>query len=304
MARPRHELKEELSIRKLVTFYYREMSKHFYTRGERHDFWEFIYIDRGEVEFFTDLGTYHLRQGDILFFMPELFHGGRAINQSPCSIIILSFECDAPCMSEFTGECRFRLQEDEYRLLSLIVQEGIQAFDPPVNAPLISGCPHGREDASFGGEQLIRNYLEILLIRLIRRRRAERKELVAAAKAALVGERQGDDLFAGMIAFLQKNLSEQFTLDQLCDRFAISRTGLKMIFKEQVGIGAIEYFNRLKIDKAKQMIREENGNFSAIAEHLGYSSIHQFSKQFKRIADMTPSEYARSIIARTQRIGG
>lgn len=301
MTRPRYVLKEELTIRKLVTFYYREMSKHFYTRGEKHDFWEFIYIDKGEVEFFTDLGNYHLRQGDILFFMPNMFHGGRALNKTTSSIIILSFECESDSMSVFEGECRFRLQEDEYRILSFIVQEGLQAFDPPVNSPTISGCPHESDDAMFGGEQLIRNYLEILLIRLIRRRRAERN---ASGTAALVGEKQGDESIARMIGYLQSHLDRNFTLDQLCDIFAISRTGLKMIFKVHTGIGAMEYFNRLKIDHAKQLIREENGNFSAIAESLGYSSIHHFSKQFKRITNMTPSEYARSILARTRRIGG
>ncbi|MDF2725253.1 MAG: transcriptional regulator, AraC family [Paenibacillus sp.] len=299
--RPRHVLKEELVVRKLVTFYYREMSKHFYTRGEKHDFWEFVYVDRGEVEFFTDLGTHHLKQGDILFLMPNLFHGGRAVNQSISSLIILSFECEAACMSVFEGECRFRLQEDESRILSLIVQEGQQAFDPPVNSPVISGCPQESEDAVFGGEQLIRNYLEILLIRLVRRRRAERN---VSGMAALGEETRGDDSIVKMIGFLQNNLTRNFTLDELCDIFAISRTGLKMIFKQHTGIGAMEYFNRLKIDQAKQLIREENSNFSAIAECLGYSSIHYFSKQFKRITSMTPSEYARSIIARTRRIGG
>ncbi|MDF2662814.1 MAG: transcriptional regulator, AraC family [Paenibacillus sp.] len=260
--RPRHVLKEELAIRKLVTFYYREMSKHFSTKGgERHEFWEFIYIDKGEVEFYTDLGTYHLRQGDILFFMPNLFHGGRSLNKTTCNIIILSFECDSACMSVFEGECRFRLQEDEYQILSLIV----------------------------------------FLIRLIRRRRAEQS---ARSKAALVGEVPTNESFSKIIQFMKSHIEQNYTLDQLCDIFAISRTGLKMIFKEHTGIGAMEYFNRLKVDRAKQLIREENGNISSIAESLGYSSIHHFSKQFKRIADMTPSEYARSILARTRRIGG
>ncbi|GAA3405175.1 AraC family transcriptional regulator [Paenibacillus hodogayensis] len=301
MLRPRYELKEDLSIRKLVTFYYREMSKHFYTRGETHDFWEFVYVDRGEVEFFTDLGVYRLRQGDMLLLMPNLFHGGRAVNKATCNLIIMSFECASSCMEELTGECLIRLQEDEYRLLALIVQEGIRAFDPPINAPLCSGCPQQNAEADFGAEQLIRNFLEILLIRLIRRRRQERKE---SEKDTLIAAQHGDDLFARIVAFLHNHLNERFTLDELCDRFAISRTGLKMIFKARTGAGAMEYFSRMKIDRAKQLIREENGNLSAIAEILGYSSIHHFSKQFKRISNMTPSEYSRSIVARTKRIGG
>lgn len=56
--------------------------------------------------------------------------------------------------------------------------------------------------------------------------------------------------------------------------------------------------------KAKRLIREESATVSEIAERLGYSSLHYFSKQFKHIMDMTPSDYARSITARAERIRG
>ena len=43
------------------------------------------------------------------------------------------------------------------------------------------------------------------------------------------------------------------------------------------------------------MIREQNLNFTQIADCLGYASIHYFSRQFKKITGMTPSEYSLSI---------
>ena len=49
------------------------------------------------------------------------------------------------------------------------------------------------------------------------------------------------------------------------------------------------------------MIRDEQMNFTQIAEALGYSSIHYFSRQFKKLAGMTPSEYASSIRAISER---
>lgn len=61
----------------------------------------------------------------------------------------------------------------------------------------------------------------------------------------------------------------------------------------------MEYFRKLKIDKAKTMIREEEYNITQIANILGYNSIHYFSKQFKGITDMSPTEYARSVKARS-----
>ena len=44
------------------------------------------------------------------------------------------------------------------------------------------------------------------------------------------------------------------------------------------------------------MIRDNQLNFTQIADRLGYNSIHYFSRQFKQITTMTPSEYALSLI--------
>ena len=54
----------------------------------------------------------------------------------------------------------------------------------------------------------------------------------------------------------------------------------------------------MKINYAKQMLRQGELNITEIAEQLGYDSIHHFSKQFKSITGMSPREYAKSIKSR------
>ena len=49
------------------------------------------------------------------------------------------------------------------------------------------------------------------------------------------------------------------------------------------------------------MIRNQHMNFSQIADSLGYSSIHYFSRQFKKITGLTPSQYASSIKALSEK---
>ena len=51
----------------------------------------------------------------------------------------------------------------------------------------------------------------------------------------------------------------------------------------------------MKIDAAKQLIRSQRLNFTQIADRLGYTSVHYFSRQFKKVTGMTPSEYSVSI---------
>jgi AraC-like DNA-binding protein len=80
----------------------------------------------------------------------------------------------------------------------------------------------------------------------------------------------------------------------------LSRTRIKNSFREKIGTGIIQYFRYIKIEKAKELIREENYNFSEIAEKLGFSSVHYFSSVFKKITDMTPSEYVISVKSKAE----
>ena len=63
----------------------------------------------------------------------------------------------------------------------------------------------------------------------------------------------------------------------------------------------IDYFVCLRIETAKEYIRNEKLNFSQIAEELGYSSQHYFSRQFRAVTGMTPTEYASSIKAMAEK---
>ncbi|HHW00172.1 MAG TPA: helix-turn-helix domain-containing protein [Clostridiaceae bacterium] len=57
----------------------------------------------------------------------------------------------------------------------------------------------------------------------------------------------------------------------------------------------MEFYRNLIIEKAKKMIREGYHNFTEISDILGYTSIHYFSRAFKKATGMTPSEYAISV---------
>jgi AraC-like DNA-binding protein len=78
----------------------------------------------------------------------------------------------------------------------------------------------------------------------------------------------------------------------------MGKTHLKTMFKNAAGMGVMEYFNRLKMEEAKRMIREGKHNFTEISQLLGFSSIYYFSRFFKKHSNMTPTEYGFSIKAR------
>ena len=58
----------------------------------------------------------------------------------------------------------------------------------------------------------------------------------------------------------------------------------------------------MKIEEAKKLMREGKYNFTQISDILGYTSIHYFSRQFKNVTDMTPSQYVLSVKSKASRL--
>ena len=84
---------------------------------------------------------------------------------------------------------------------------------------------------------------------------------------------------------MEFHICEQLSLDQLCEHFSLSRSSIQKLFQKEKGCGPMEYFNGLKIQRAKDMIRDGRKNLTEIAGFLSYSSLPYFSKQFKNYGD-------------------
>ncbi|WP_073340885.1 helix-turn-helix domain-containing protein [Clostridium grantii] len=66
----------------------------------------------------------------------------------------------------------------------------------------------------------------------------------------------------------------------------------KAMFKEYTGTSVMEFYKSLKVEESKKLIREGQINFRKIAQKLGYSSSHYFSRHLKKATNMTPSQYS------------
>ncbi len=64
--------------------------------GESHDFWEFIYVDKGEVGITADTAKHILKKGEIAFHKPNEFHDVTATGYSAPNLIVVSFSMHQP----------------------------------------------------------------------------------------------------------------------------------------------------------------------------------------------------------------
>ena len=283
-------LKEEFVIKNVVTIHYLEYAKDFKFIGEKHDFWEFIYVDKGEINAIAEDNTHRLQQGDVLFHKPGEFHNVYSNGVIAPNIAIVSFECKSKAMSFFQNKV-FHVTKEEKNLLSSIIKEATKAFQTPLNDPFAHGLKR-KGEASFGAEQMILLGLTQFLLSLYRNNSIS---YTPKKSLSVLKERMDNDIVEDVIEFLNENIGNTLSFSDVLKYSKTNSTGLKMLFKEKTGMGVMQYFNYLKIERAKMLIREDNYNFTQIANILAYDSIHYFSKQFKKIAQMTPSEYASSV---------
>lgn len=291
---PKIPLDNVIEINEIVSLFYFEYAKDFVFQGESHDFWEFLYVDKGQVEVMADTEGYQLQQGEMIFHKPNEFHSVWANGKIAPNLIVASFVCNSPAMKFFENKI-LKAGEEEKNILAKLIRERSYCFNKRLNESIT--VKDKRLDGPFGAQQLIKIYLELLLITLIRNNTAIKKQ---ERISSLTRHRAEDDMVNRIICFMKQNIERNLTVDDFCKEFSLSRTRIKSLFKDRKQAGIIQYFRQMKIERAKELIREENYNFSEIAERLGFSSVHYFSHVFKKITGMTPSEYALSVKSKAE----
>lgn len=101
-------------------------------------------------------------------------------------------------------------------------------------------------------------------------------------------------LSSKIIHYMEENLEKNLSLDQFAAFFNYSPSHFSMLFQKETGISPINYFIRLKIQKACQQIALTNLKISEIALKAGFEDPAYFSRVFTRIMGLSPSAYRKS----------
>ena len=95
--------------------------------------------------------------------------------------------------------------------------------------------------------------------------------------------------------YISSHIREKLSVPLVARQVDVSPSYLTALFHKNLQISPGEYIRRIKLQESKQMIRENNLNFTEIAAELQYSTVHHFSRQFKEKFGITPTEYAKSV---------
>ena len=285
-------LEDSVTINRIISVHYFQYMSDFSFPGESHDFWELVCVDRGEIDALAGDRRLTLKKGNILFHKPNEFHNVLTNGKVSPSLVVIGFECHSPAIKSFEDQL-MSVQDTEKELLAQIIVEARNTFSGRLDDPYQEELIFNSEPLTFGSAQLISHYLEQLMIHLDRRYFSY--SLPVRSSRFLAEASSGNDTYNRIVRYMEEHLGERMTIDRICRDNLVGRSQLQKLFRDTKGCGVIEFFSMMKIDTAKQMIRDNQLNFTQIADRLGYNSIHYFSRQFKQITTMTPSEYATSI---------
>ncbi|MDF0727272.1 helix-turn-helix domain-containing protein [Cytobacillus sp. S13-E01] len=98
--------------------------------------------------------------------------------------------------------------------------------------------------------------------------------------------------------YLRQNYQQDINLQEIADRFFLSREYISRRFKQEFDETITDYLTRVRMDKAKELLRNPKRKIYEIAYHVGYQNEKYFSKVFKKVVGLTPNEYRNSMVSK------
>ena len=282
----KHKLENLIVVNKIITLYYFEFDKDFVFNEESHDFWEVVVALKEDIICTSDDERTILKEGEILFHKPNERHSLMSNKIKAPNVIIFSFDCHSQAMKFFKRK-KFKLTKNQLFYLNSIMEIGKNTFnlhsDPTYKELTLVNSP------TLGGQQLIKNYIELLLVDIMRN-----ESITTAGKDIFLKEEELDSkLIKDILSALKDNLYSKITLKDLSKITSYSPTYMLKKFKATMKCGIIDYYIKLKIEKAKELLRENELSVKEISEKLSFDTPNYFTKTFKRVTTLTPLEYKK-----------
>lgn len=106
-------------------------------------------------------------------------------------------------------------------------------------------------------------------------------------------EQKNSVILSKVIQYVEKHYSEDFTLSDIANDLHINYYYLSAYFKNQTSENLTAYINKVRVEKAKLLLKDEKLSIAEVSGLVGFSEHNYFSKIFKKYATMTPTSYRR-----------
>lgn len=249
----------------------------------QHPFYEIFFFLSGNVNYIIEGKNYKLRPGDILLTSSTDIHRPDILPGKPYERIVIwladdFFEALKDFFDEDFTACFTDAALRDYRLIRP---------DSGNIAHLMQLCSQmtdARHSNEMGSKALVSAYLTEFLVCVSR--------AYYDAPASMKNDITENEKVNQLISYINENLSEELSLDQLACKFYISKYYLSRQFKQFTGLSLYQYIMKKRLILARNMLRTGSSVMDACL-YCGFNDYSNFLKAFKREFGQNPRNYAK-----------
>ena len=260
-----------LSIHTLYTVLFQEKDQHFTYHGDEYPFWEFLYIQKGQMACELDGQSFELKQGQMVFFPPHKLHKQKSEGDSPLTFLSITFDGEIS-HADILASRPVYADDDCQKIIQNILTED--------------------KDGDICADDMIVCELTRLLITVLRNIHADSIVTRIPPRLRVTVD---NSYINECINLVHQNITGSITLPWLAKQLSLSPSYLSSLFKQKVGRSISEYVRLVRLEKVKDMIAEGRYTIAQISDILGYCSPTYLSTEFKREYGISPKEYAKMI---------
>jgi len=229
---------------------------------ENKNYYTLVFVTNGNAIYEVSGENIRVEKGDVVFFHKGKLHSVKSDKKNPWSFYSVAFD-----ISNMENK-------DIIPMLTRIKQFGqYDEFFRMINSEWTA--------KKTGSLIKCRSLIMDILYNLIQEVEIKRPDELHYAKIEKVK------------GFLIENYRKTFTVSELSAIAGLSSSYFRMIFKKNTAMTVIQYQNKVKISKACDLLLSESCNVTEAAYSVGYNDIYYFSRVFKKIKGMSPSEYIK-----------
>ena len=265
----------------------------------RHDFYELVLIRQGEAEHYCTHGSQILHRGDVLIMTPKTIHAYDKMYHIKKTNIYVQPDWLLGDLQLLWGEkgvlrylladtlfgigfqddhLHLKLTEDEVRACEreiLDLHQEAKSKEPSM--ALFNAC-----------------FLKILWMFNQAFLRSEDKNLISSLPLR-------KELWSAVESIEYVIVHNQtFNAEEIAQRLGMSRFRLHRMFKTEVGVSPMAFYQQRRIQHARRMLEEPGSNVTEVAYHFGYSDAAHFGRVFKKVIGETPAVYRSRFIIKSQ----
>ncbi|MFC5648388.1 helix-turn-helix domain-containing protein [Paenibacillus solisilvae] len=253
----------------------------------------YTYIEQGEAEFFLSGVKYLAKEGDVLLMHPFMPHIIRSTSTLPLIQYIFHFDLyfdEERSRLNYTTAAMYKQTakvEREMKLASIFPVSHIQAADR-IEVKKRFLLMHRAFQEKREGYSLLTKSVCLELLYLFFKNQSDQKAIEGKMT-------KGWAFIERAVNYIHESYPDpQLNNESISRSAGVSTNHLSYLFKQQLGISIHKYVTHIRIEQAKCRIMEGKHTLTEIADTVGFSSIHLFSRSFKAAVGMTPSRFAAS----------